>query len=191
MRIFFVPKNSRDYHFVRETLTRLVVYSQLSLRRTPSGPAPTVRLTDWAGCPAYKVSVKRELTVQSTLSKTDTIGTSTNCPSYRGVRLIRCPLRESLLYSQLSLRRTPSGPHQLSVLERVLDTCTVTWLKNRGVCLIQVSVKRELTVLDHRTCWALLLSCRMPVTRVLLAVTQTHGVIHYMKYVLLLHHTVK
>ena len=54
-------------------------YSELSLRRTPSGPAQTVHLRE--------VSVYREFRYSNMTEKWCT-GTNTKCLSYRGVRLI-------------------------------------------------------------------------------------------------------
>ena len=64
-----------------------------------------------------------------------------------------CESRLLTKYSQLSLRRRPLGPHQLSVLERVKQreerkAGTNSWCPfYRGVRLIEVPVKRESTVL--------------------------------------------
>ena len=52
-------------------------YSQLSLRRTPLGPAPTVLLREVSAYREFRYSNKTEKRYA---------GTNTRCPSYRGVR---------------------------------------------------------------------------------------------------------
>ena len=99
--IWYLYTNNKNY------------YSQLSLRRTPSGPAPTVRLRP---CPPYREFRCCKMTEKQCA------GNNTRCPSYRGVRLIdRCPLRESWLY--ITLHR--------SVIINIILVIYVTWNKGK------------------------------------------------------------
>ena len=81
-----------------------MVYSELSLRRTPLGPTQTFRLRE--------VSPYREFRY-SNMTEKWRAGTNTKCPSYRGVRLIE--LTDALTVFRIrpltaqKIRHTPRG----------------------------------------------------------------------------------
>ena len=73
--------SSLDFSICIHTRPKAHVYSQLSLRRTPLGPAPSVRL------------------IKSQIKGVKKAGTNSKCPCYRGVRLIEMSVKgESTVY---------------------------------------------------------------------------------------------
>ena len=68
-------------------------YSELSLRRTQSKPAQTVRLRE--------VSAYREFRYSNMTEKWRAV-TNTKCPSYRGVRLVEVSVKRELTVPGLS-----------------------------------------------------------------------------------------
>ena len=81
--------NSRSDYFgfrlaaqLKTVLYRMITYSQLSLKQTPSGPAPTVRLI--------------ESLVKVKLLKNEMNWTNTRCPSYGGVCLKEVSVKREL-----------------------------------------------------------------------------------------------
>ena len=85
--IFFLGfKQPLSCRFLARVKASEVLYSKLSLRRTPSGPVLSVL----ERCPAY-----REFRC-SKMTEKWCAGTNTGCPFYRGVRLIEVSVKREL-----------------------------------------------------------------------------------------------